>query len=56
MLSTPIGSGTALAKIIWRKQLKVGERHAQIHLIFDNAGSSLKSYRGMWLFNWRRLR
>jgi len=51
MLSTPIGSGMALAKTILRKQQKVGEHHAQIYIVFDNAGSSLKSYRGVRLFN-----
>jgi hypothetical protein len=55
MLSTPIGFGTALAKIILRKQKKVGEHHAQRYII-GNAGSSLKSDRGVWLFNCRRLR
>jgi hypothetical protein len=47
MLSTPIGSGTALAKITLRKQQKVGEHHAGRYIVFDNAGSSLKSYRGV---------
>jgi hypothetical protein len=46
----------ALAKTILREQQKVGEHHAQIYIVFDNAGSSLKSGRGVWLFNWRRLR
>jgi hypothetical protein len=50
MLSTAIGSGTALAKTILRKQQKVGEHHAQIYIVFDNAGTSLKSYRGVRLF------
>jgi hypothetical protein len=40
----------ALAKIILRKQQKVGEHHAQRHIVFGNAGSSLQSYRGVQLF------
>jgi hypothetical protein len=37
----------ALAKIILHKRQKVGKHHAQIYIVFDNAGSSLKSYRGV---------
>jgi hypothetical protein len=49
MLSPAIGSGMALAKIILNEQQKAGEHHAQIHIVFDNAGSSLDPYRGVWL-------
>jgi hypothetical protein len=41
----------ALAKTILRKQQKVGEHHAQIYIVFNNAGSSLKSDRRVRLFN-----
>jgi hypothetical protein len=47
MLSTPIECGTAFAKITLRKQQKVGEHYAGRYIVFDNAGSSLKSYRGV---------
>jgi hypothetical protein len=40
-----------LAKTILRKQQKVGEHHAQIYIVFNNADSSFKSDRGMRLFN-----
>ena len=49
MLSTLMWSGMALAKIVLREQQKVGEHYAQCYIIFGNAGSSLKSYRGMRL-------
>jgi len=47
MLSSPIGSGMALAKIILREQQKVGEHHAH----FGSAGSRLKSYHVVRLFS-----
>jgi hypothetical protein len=34
-----------------RKQQKVGEHYAQRYIVFGNAGSSLKSYRGVRLFS-----
>jgi hypothetical protein len=55
MLSTPLGSGMALAKIILSKQQKVGEHYAQRCIVFGNAGSSLKSYRGVRLSSGRQL-
>ena len=39
----------ALAKIILRKQQKVGEHYAESYIVFDNAGSSLNSYCGVRL-------
>ena len=45
----------ALAKIILSKQQKVGEHYAQRYIVFGNAGSSLKSYRGVRLFSGRQL-
>ena len=50
MLSTPIGSGMALAKITLRKQQKVGEHHTQRYIVVGNGGSSVQSYRGVRLF------
>ena len=45
----------ALAKTILRKQQKVGEHYAQRYIVFGNAGSSLKSYRGVRLSSGRQL-
>jgi len=45
----------ALAKIILSKQRKVGEHYAQRYIVFGNAGSSLKSFRGVRLFSGRQL-
>ena len=41
----------ALAKITLREQQKVGEHYAERYIVFDNAGSSLKSCGGVRLFN-----
>ena len=45
----------ALAKVILSKQQKAGEHYAQRYIVFGNAGSSLKSYRGVRLFSGRQL-
>ena len=50
MLSTPMGSGIALAKIVLLEQQKVGEHYAQRYIVFGNARSSVESCRGVRLF------
>jgi hypothetical protein len=50
-MDSVLSTGMVLAKTILRKQQKVGEHHAQIYIVFNNAGSSLKSDRGVRLFN-----
>jgi hypothetical protein len=51
-----LSTGMALAKTILRKQQKVGEHYAERYIVFDNVGSSFKSYRGVRLFVGWRLR
>ena len=46
-----LSTGMALAKTMLRKQQKVGEQYAERYIVFDNAGSSLQSNRGVRLFN-----
>jgi hypothetical protein len=46
-----LSTGMALAKTMLRKQQKVGEHYAERYIVFDNAGSSLQSNRGVRLFN-----
>jgi hypothetical protein len=46
----------ALAKIILRKQQRVGEHYAQHYIIVGDAGFSLESYRGVRLSSRSELR